>query len=142
MNPFSAIEKLINEHGSATILGQQLEFARDQYSALERQVTDFQAKAAKLEAQLEIERANHNEIKQELQRLKEEHAEEIRIHRMVELRRGKRTGGVWMAFCPKCHLPAGYDEGSGGLVYCPSGNCGWRAFPERNIGQIIAEISK
>jgi hypothetical protein len=36
MNPIGYIEKLINEHGSAAILGQQLAFAKDQFSALER----------------------------------------------------------------------------------------------------------
>jgi hypothetical protein len=43
-----------------------------------------------------------------LQRFKDEHAEEVRIHQRsgVEFRRGKRTGGKWSPFCPACHSPA------------------------------------
>jgi hypothetical protein len=108
MNPLDAIERLITEHGSAAILSQQLAFAKDQFTVLERQVGEFQAKVAKLEAQLEIEHANHKETQQQLQRLQEEHSEEIRIHKNsgVEFRRGKRTGGEWSPFCPACHSPA------------------------------------
>jgi hypothetical protein len=143
MNPFSAIEKLINEHGSAAILGQQLEFARDQFSALERQVADFQSKAAKFEAQLEIERANYNEIKQDFQRLKDEHAEDIRIHNLVEFRRGKRTGQKWMAFCTKCHLPATGGESVTGrnLASC-SGCCGWEVFIKLPLELLVEEFGE
>jgi hypothetical protein len=124
MNPFSAIEKLINEHGSAAILSQQLEFARDMFSDLERKVSDLQAQVGRLDAQLERERIDHKEAREDLQRLKDEHAEEIRIHRTIEFRRGKRTGGKWLPFCPKCHAPAGMTANHGILAGCTA-NCGW-----------------
>ena len=124
MNPFDAIEKLITEHGSAVILSQQLAFAKDQFTALERQVSEFQAKVAKLEAQLEIEHSNHKDTQKELQRIKDEHAEEVRIYHNIEFRRGKRTDGKWLPFCPKCHMPAGWTQKHGSLVGCTAG-CGW-----------------
>jgi hypothetical protein len=150
MNPIGYIEKLINEHGSAAILAQQLEFAKDQFSALERQVSEFQSKTekfeaqiAKLEAKLEIEQTNHKETKQDLQRFKDEHAEEIIIHKMVEFRRGKRTSGKWMGFCPKCHLPATgvFHPGDSPIVYC-SGLCGWKVHPKITLEQIHAEVMR
>lgn len=67
---------------------------------------DTKAQLARSDADLERERLDHQKTREELQRLKDEHAEEIRIHHTVEFRRGKRTGGEWIAFCPKCHLPA------------------------------------
>jgi uncharacterized membrane protein len=48
--------------------------------------------------------------------LAELQSEEIRIHRMIEFRRGKRTGGKWNAFCPKCHMPAGQVSGMVGEI--------------------------
>ena len=46
------------------------------------------------------------------QALAEANAEDIRIHSAIEFRRGKRTGGQWIAFCPKCHNPA-FDHRNG-----------------------------
>ncbi len=59
MNIFDGIEKLITEHGSAAILNQQLAFAKEQFTYLERQVSDLQIKIGKLEAQLEREQLDH-----------------------------------------------------------------------------------
>jgi len=42
----------------------------------------------------------------ECERLKKEQEEECRIHGTIEFRRGKRTGGQWLPFCPRCKLPA------------------------------------
>jgi hypothetical protein len=137
MNIFDGIEKLITEHGSAAILSQQLSFARDQFSVLERQVGEFQAKVAKLEAQLEIEHANYKETQQQLQRLQEEHSEEIRVHKSIEFRRGKRTGGSWVAFCPVCHTPADTTI----FVKCPNAKCKWELIlAGKEIPKLISEL--
>jgi len=124
MNIFDGIEKLITEHGSAVILSQQLSFAKDQFSDLERKVADLQTQIGRLDAQLEREREDHKLARADLQRLKDEHAEEIRIYRSIEFRRGKRTDGKWLPFCPKCHMPAGWTQKHGSLVGCTAG-CGW-----------------
>lgn len=142
MGIFDSIEKLITEHGSAAILGQQLAFARDQFEALERKVSDLQTQVGRLDAQLERERSDHQQARKDLQRLKEEHAEEIRIHRLVEFRRGKRTGGKWMAFCPKCHLPVADTKGMAGspLAICTAkhADCGWSVYPPISVAELGA----
>jgi hypothetical protein len=51
MGPFEAIEKLVNEHGSAAVLKERIELAKDQYAALERQVADLTKKLEIVESQ-------------------------------------------------------------------------------------------
>lgn len=143
MGIFDSIEKLITEHGSAAIISQQLAFARDQFDAMERKVSDLQTQVGRLDAQLERERSDHKQAREDLQRLKDEHAEEIRISKLIEFRRGKRTGGKWMAFCPKCHLPAGDTRSNGApLVFCTAKfeDCGWQVYPPMMLAQIINEL--
>ncbi len=140
MSIFDSIEKLITEHGSAAILSQQLAFARDQFDALERKVSELQIQIGRTEALLERERSDHKQEREELQRLEAEHAEEVRIHRSIEFRRGKRTAGRWLAFCPVCHMPASNHEGST-EVSCSNRACKWVIFLDdipmsRAIGEV------
>ena len=75
--------------------------------------------------------------------LAEAQAEEIQIHRLIEFHRGKRTGGKWMAFCPKCKMPAGGDTmpiGKQEMAYC-SALCGWRVELPTSLDSVIAEIT-
>ena len=67
---------------------------------------------------------------QELQRLKEEHTEQVLVHTGIEFRRGKRTGGVWVAFCPSCHIPVDTQTA---YVRCPLPKCGWQV----TVGAIV-----
>ncbi|GEM_PF-4327091 len=57
-------------------------------------------------------------------RLSEIQAEEIIIREGIEFRRGPRTLGEWLAFCPKCHLPAHQIRGNE-WVQCTA-VCGWQ----------------
>src|ERR1043166_1277981 len=123
MSLFEPLEKFINEHGSATILGLHLSFIKEQYGILEKKVSELERQAGASQAKLEIANVNLYQKENELKRLQEEHAEEIRIHRAVEFRRGKRTGHKWIAFCPNCHTPA-TDLASGHPLFC-SAKCGW-----------------
>lgn len=50
MEPFDTLEKLINEHGSAAILLQRLELAKDQYADLEKKLQASEGKRAEAEA--------------------------------------------------------------------------------------------
>jgi hypothetical protein len=73
-------------------------------------------------------------------KLAEVQSEEIRIQSMIEFRRGPRTGGNWMAFCPKCHLPAAEDiVNNAEAVFCSAG-CSWSVSPRMSIHQIIKQI--
>lgn len=104
------------------ILRERLASALDYSSKLEAENRALELKVATVHAKLEIEKEKHDASRVELQRFKDEHAEEIRIYRSVELRRGKRTGAEWAAFCPKCHMPVGVTDKC--EVFC-SGDCGW-----------------
>jgi len=127
MSIFDSIEKLITEHGSAAILNKQLAFAKDQFSDLERKVSDLQTQTGRLDAQLERERLDHQKTRDELQKLKERHAEEIRFFHDVEFRKGSRTGGRWLPFCPKCHLPITLSRNGGEYPFCTDSKCGWES---------------
>jgi len=70
--------------------------------------------------------------------LAETQSEEIRIHSAIEFRRGKRTGGAWSAFCPKCHMPAlEYPDHTG--CEC-STQCGWIAPLRRSVESVISQL--
>jgi hypothetical protein len=73
-------------------------------------------------------------------------SEDVRIHKGIEFRHGKRTGGIWMGFCPKCHMPAEdawipRPRGREKIVQC-SARCGWQVFMELNLEAIALEIGK
>jgi hypothetical protein len=70
--------------------------------------------------------------------LAEAQSEEIRIHHMIEFRRGKRTAGQWAAFCPKCHMPAVPDADQT-AIEC-STNCGWMAPLGRSLESFVSEL--
>ena len=139
MNPIAALEKLITEHGSAAILKQQLEFVREQFTAMERSLEESRSKAAKLEAKLDIEREKYSQIKGEFDNLKSEHEEEVLIYKLVEFRRGKRTRGAWVPFCPKCHSPVTCDFDSKAHAFCTS-SCGWEAIIENNLPVLARQL--
>ena len=58
------LEKLINEHGSSTILRERLELFSDKYSMLEEKITHLQLRNQELEGQLQ-------EAKEEISRLQD-----------------------------------------------------------------------
>lgn len=51
MQPFDYIEKLINEHGSAKILRQQLAMAEQQHVTFQREILVLQAQNAELKTE-------------------------------------------------------------------------------------------
>ncbi len=53
MNIFAPIEKLINEHGSSTILRERIALAQDQYTALEKKVKSLELQIEELKSKLE-----------------------------------------------------------------------------------------
>lgn len=72
--------------------------------------------------------------------LAESQSEEIRIHSAIEFRRGKRTGGEWMPFCPKCHMPARVSMQSGILCSAP---CGWISdLPAGNLKSVVSQLGQ
>ena len=119
------IEKFINEHGSSTILKYQLDLTKQEYSSLEKKLSEALGEIARFEVKLEREAGEHLATKSELQTLKTEHEEEKIIHACFEFRRGRRTQNKWLPFCPKCHAPALIDYQHTNATALCSTNCGF-----------------
>ena len=71
MNPISLIEKLINEHGSSTILKERLELLKDQISALEKENGALKSENAILKDKAKHLESKLNDATKETQRLNE-----------------------------------------------------------------------
>jgi hypothetical protein len=113
----------LKEIPMADILRERLSLALDQFSALERQVSELQRENGKLESKLEREQVDRHKAQQELQRLQKEHEEETVIHSVLEFRRGKRTRNKWLPFCPVCHAPVLINPQDGQSPACCIGDC-------------------
>ena len=140
MGAFDTIKKTIADLPVSDIIRERLSLSFDRLADAETKIGELQIQVGGVTAALERERLDHKQAREELQRLKDEHTEEIRIHKLVEFHRGKRTGGKWMAFCPKCRMPAtDFLYGGKWTIYC-SANCGWRINPTSNLDAIAKEI--
>jgi hypothetical protein len=62
------------------------------------------------------------ELKRKLAEFQEE---EVRFANSLEFRRGKRTGGKWVPFCPKCHVPTVYNAYENKYLMCTA--CKWNS---------------
>lgn len=71
MNPITLIEKLINEHGSSTILKERLELLKDQISALEKENGALKSENAVLKDKAKHLESKLNDATKETQRLNE-----------------------------------------------------------------------
>jgi hypothetical protein len=130
----------LKEIPMADILRERLSLALDQSAGFERQISALQTELGKLQAQIEIVTLDRDKAREELQRLKDEHVEEIRIHSGIEFRRGKRTGGHWMPFCAKCHVPA-LDDDEGQFSIMCSAQCGWTSSVfHRQLSMIVSQL--
>ena len=89
MGLLSGIERLINEHGSATILKERLELLRDQAKALESTVADLQRRNAALEARVA-------ELQSEVV------PKQFIEHRGVLFKRGGSGVVEETVYCPSC----------------------------------------
>ena len=101
----------------------------------EAKIAAFEKKFAELEAE-------NKQLRLDNERMKKLLEEEVRVARGVEFRRGQRTGGRWLPFCPKCGLPVEEDHGRRNLpVQCSS--CDWYVqLQMRELSSIIAGLPK
>jgi RNase P subunit RPR2 len=107
------------------VLRERVSIALDRLEETERQIATVLAEKGGLQAQLERERIDNEQAKKELQQLQELHREEIRLVCDVEFRKGVRTSGKWMPFCPKCHLPLAFPQNPVQPTCCGDCDCGW-----------------
>lgn len=71
----SEIEKLINEHGSATIMKERLALAADQYSALEKKLSSANIRIEQLEFENESLKLNIQQAGEKIRNLEEKFIE-------------------------------------------------------------------
>jgi hypothetical protein len=122
MGWITAAQRALDEMDAAEPLRQRVFLALEEAAQLETHLEECRAAKAVLEAKLQDTRAHAHQQQEELQTLQTLHAEEVRILSGIEFRRGRRTGGDWIAFCPKCHLPAVV---SGPIIHCCDRSCQW-----------------
>jgi len=95
-------------------------------AVLQEKVKVLESENTKLHKELNDCRSLHKMLQDEHEKLVALHAEEVRIHSGVEFRRGKRTGGNWMAFCPVCHHAANEVEAAySPWMLCSVSGCAW-----------------
>lgn len=113
---------------------------REQLALEKARVSQLEEKVALLQAELQITQTELGNEKQEHQKLRQEHTEEVILWKIVEYRRGKRTFGRWRPFCPKCHLPLEVPDYS--EIRCPA-NCGWTAhLRKKDVLEVIDGLAK
>ena len=86
MGLLDGFEKLINEHGSATILKERIALAEDKYAALEQKLSECEAAKIKSHAENEALRLNLEKASVEIQQLKKltEKAHGSRLEEVIE----------------------------------------------------------
>jgi len=72
MGLLDGLEKLINEHGSATILKERIELANDKYAALERKLSESQQLIERLEREKQVAELENYKLKEKLQILEQQ----------------------------------------------------------------------
>ena len=131
MTIFNGIEKLINEHGSAKILGERLLLAKDQNSAQEKRISE-------LEVQLKESEAEKTTLRSQLQSSQTKShqlTQKIKDFHKLPLLNFKTpffyANGDPTPFCPVCweteriqiHLPAPSRSGVGPSYVCLKCKC-------------------
>jgi hypothetical protein len=127
MNIFDGIEKLINEHGSAKILGERLLLAKDQNTAQEKRISE-------LDTQLKQAQTEISTLRQQLQNNREENertTKEIQnFHNLPHLIFKPPfyyANGDQIPYCPTCwetdhvpiHFPPPRRQGAEARYICP-----------------------
>ena len=113
-------------------------------AVLQEKIKALEVENAELKRQLEDSRRLYQVLQTEHQNFVALHAEEKRIHHGIDFRKGKRTGGQWQPFCPKCGLPANDVVMANGdrWALC-SAHCEWTGqLLEKAMIEIIAEIAQ
>src|ERR1035437_2144289 len=73
--------------------------------SLTQSVQASEAEIVERDIRVMQENAKLVQDKAELERqLAEVKSEEIRFAHCIEFHKSRKTGGVWMAFCPQCHM--------------------------------------
>lgn len=111
-------------------------------SLLHEKVKALEAQRDEFKRELEYSKILLEKLQEKHRALVAKHAEDVRLLAGVEFRRGQRTGGVWLGFCPKCHLPVNEELLAGGnrAALC-SALCGWKGVElSASLKSLAAEL--
>ena len=144
---FDSFEKLINEHGSATILKERLLLVADQYAALEKALAASEAKAKEVIAQKEHLELENLQTKEEVQALKDRLAHFASLSEFTEeagalFRRHKNGEWDYTPYCPSCKTamvaPSRHE-----LYRCGKKSCGqFASFDGLHVGDVVSRVDQ
>lgn len=138
MGLLDGFEKLINEHGSSTILKERIALANDKYSALE-------SKNEVLSSDNDTLRLDNEQLKQKIREL-EEHIAQISSSQEYFEESGalfkRRSNGEWdyTPYCPSCKTamvsPSRHEH-----YICGKRSCGQRAnFTYIHVNDVVSRL--
>jgi hypothetical protein len=139
------LDALIVEHTKPPVTT----MLRNELSLISEQAEAYQAAADKQDHTLSTQVETIERLMKEKQAIiaAQSGVEEKRFHRGIEFRKGRRTGGKWQPFCPKCRLPVNDVIAPTGIsrwALC-SMHCGWVGVEldlKGGMDAVIAEIGK
>jgi len=130
MDLFAALEKVITEHGSASVLRDHLALIRDQAKAVEAENARLKKRVAELEVVIQ---------KLGVELRAKAVADEFVLHRGAAFKRDGKGGYLQMVFCPHCHkvTSSTFDE----LPFACVPSCGWvGGFTGRNLQTVMQDL--
>lgn len=145
MNLLDGLEKLINEHGSATILKERIALANDRYSILEEKVAVLQKNNEALGAEKKNLQAGLEQEKQKVRRLEDELSKQNTSSNKFTETRGIKiknlpSGGYdeFVPYCFHCDSPL---SASASMSILECSKCGYKSsIQKRHFSCVISEI--
>jgi hypothetical protein len=102
MNIFDGIEKLINEHGSAKILGERLLLAKDQNTAQEKRIAELDIQLKQAHTEIAVLRQDLKSSQDENERAKQEINNIHNMPRLIFKSPFYYANGDSTPYCPTC----------------------------------------
>ena len=132
MGLMDLIEKAINEHGSAAIQKERIEWVKEQITALEKKNGELETKNEQLVSENATLRAQLATAKK---------ADEFEEHYGAAFKRKPDGSFHHGIYCPIHHLPASSID-SDFPYSCPQKGCGWASdITPGTLGQVIQKIT-
>lgn len=132
MNPLSLIERLINEHGSSTILGERLLLLKDELSKVERERDGLQKKCLNLEKEV-------SSLREELN--KKSVSSDFAEVQGVLFKRDSTGSYTPTAYCPECKRPLWSTEPDIFPYQCSTKGCGFAINISEDLKSIAARLN-
>ena len=137
MNPFSGIEKLINEHGSAVILKERLSLASDKYAMLELEKNALVIEVEKLQKMVEAQKEKIQQLEKTLSEKNKDNANFIDVHGVKIKRLGENIVDENVLYCFNCRTPLSAPSK---MAILTCSKCGYKSsIQKRHLSCVILE---